>query len=250
MSSLESLLSDACPDPCPVLLLTIVSSPFWALHLAGCICWFGSPWGIFSVISSHGHCLLNACPHLQPSSGEVCWGEQPRHFSCHPLPAHSSRAILWPILPCPWAVLCALNKAAALTRMHLLSLAYWPFSLQFSQPCSSAVWMHPHAAVICICQSASCCCSLSGVAAAAPGLAICLLHLLVLNQALLSPTASLAVPDQTSLSYFNPGNACSHLRSLAFPATLKVHVCPQNRHSRTSLLSFAASSLVSSASPL
>lgn len=58
-------------------------------------------------------------------------------------------------------------------------------------------------------QDASCCCS--GMAAAAPGLAICLLHLLLLNQGLLSSTASLAVPDQTSLSHFNPGNACSHL---------------------------------------
>lgn len=95
--SLASLLSpDPCPDPCSVLLIT-PSLPHlrhctWLGVCAG-LAWFSV--GNFAVISGHGHCLLSACPHLQPSSGEVCRGEQPWHFSCYLLPADSSGALLY-----------------------------------------------------------------------------------------------------------------------------------------------------------
>lgn len=54
----------------------------------------------------------------------ICWGEQPMVpspatpslFTAH---GHFSAYLTClPVLPCPCAVLCALTKAAALTRMH------------------------------------------------------------------------------------------------------------------------------------
>lgn len=107
---------DPHPDPCPVLLFTTVSSSSWALHLMWWMwmCWFGLVLlGEFCCHKWPWAPSVSACPHLQPSSQEVSRGEQPWHFSCHPLPAHSSQALLClsdqsyhiPVLCCglqPW----------------------------------------------------------------------------------------------------------------------------------------------------
>lgn len=166
---------DPCPDPCPVLLLTTVSAPSWALHLAGCMCWFGLV--LLGEFCCHKWPWASPVKCIFPSSAQLLWALQRRAATALLLPPPPCSQLtgtslpVCPILPCPCAVLCALTKAAALTRMHLLSLACCPFSLWFfSQPCSAAAWMHPHAGGICICQGASCCCR--GMAAAAPGLAI------------------------------------------------------------------------------
>ena len=173
---------------------------------------------------------LSVCPCLRLGPGWVSRRLWPWHF-CHPLATHSSLVLLCPSgpschVPMPWA----LNKAASHIpgSFPILSLQIF----HFSQPCSSAVRTCPHAGGIGLCQWAQGLQSRCIDVAAAHQAWLSVFTCLPSAQGPLSFTASLAVPDQTSLSHLSPDNTCSCLSSVSTPESLIGHFCPQNRCSQ------------------
>lgn len=132
------------PDPCPVLFLSAFSSPFWASHLAWCMCCFGlvllggfycweEPWALpLKYVSQH------SWDRAEPGYG----------MALLPL-APFSRLLgtslpIWPVLLRPHAVL----RARTSSGLYLLSLVF-PHSFCLGLPLLTVV-------ILCCLKAARC----------------------------------------------------------------------------------------------
>ena len=218
--------------PCPAPLHFLSPILGIALGLVDVLVWFGSPWGILLLRVAMG----TASKCVSPSAAQAWWGLQGSLVMAllPPLPPSSrlpgASLPIWPVLPCPRAVSWALTKAAALTWLHLPSLVCSPFFLSRSSSSHNLApllseCIHRRVAFASVSGCKGC-----GHATVA--------WLSVFSTCLpsargpLSFTASLAVPDRTSLSHFSPRNAFSRLSSISTSESLKVHFGPQNRCSQ------------------
>lgn len=181
---------------------------------------------------------LGLCPHLQPSPGGVSRGAWPWHLSCHSLSAQGTWMLLCPSgpsyhVPMPWTPI----KAAALMGLCFPNLFH---SLLFLSRCLSSHKLSPllsgcvHTQVAFVSVNRCKGCGHAAVMWPLQHQAWISVFSTCLPSAgeLLSFTASLTMPDQTSLSHFSPSNACSHLSSISTLDSLKVHFCPQHRRSQ------------------
>lgn len=135
------------PDPCPLLLLSTSSPLSWALHLADVLVWFGSPWGILQS----GVAVSTASNRVSLVAAQPWWGLQGSlavALLLVPPPCSKllgTSLLIWPVSPCPCAVLWELIKAAALTGLHLPSLVHSSFFLsRTSSSCNLAPLLSEH----------------------------------------------------------------------------------------------------------
>lgn len=187
---------DLCAWPMPYPAHLCFLSPILgiALSLVDAMVWFGSSWGFLLSWVAMG--TASNCMSL--SAARPWWGLQGTVAMALLLPPPPCSRVpgaslpVWPVSPCPRAVLWALTKAAALTGLHLPSLVCSPFFLSRSSSSHSlAPLLSKHIptkvafASVSGCKGCghaavtwSCC---SDMAAAAPDLAFCLLHLLAFS---------------------------------------------------------------------
>lgn len=241
----------AWPMPCPAHLCFLSPILGIVLSLVDAMVWFGSPWGfllLWVAMGTASNCVsLPAAWPWWGLQGTVAMALLLPPFPCSRLPGASLP--IWPVSPCPRAVLWALTKAAALTGLHLPSLVCSPFFLSRSSSSHSLAPLLSKRVPTKVAFASVIRCKGCGHAAVTR----LLQHqtwLSVFSTCLpsargtVSFTASLAIPDQTSLSHFSPGNTCSLLSIISTPESLKAQFCTQTDVPSTSffLLSYQTGS--------